>query len=275
MADRNQRNRRPGDNRDTDYHGSRQAEQFDDTFFDRPNDSEQRDRFNGGQMGEGRGSRPAGGIYYEEETRGIPSRSRGSGGGQGYDDYRNSGNYAGGDAMSGGGSRSENSYGRGFQPPIGENRGGRDFMRGQGRSQSGSGAGYRGDYDDHDRGFFERAGDEIASWFGDEDASRRRQQDHSGSGPSNYTRSDERILEDACDNLTDDWQVDARNIQVTVKDGEVTLDGTVDDRGAKRRAEDCVDCISGVKHVQNNLRLQDRIGEDAGYPARQGELDKS
>ena len=39
------------------------------------------------------------------------------------------------------------------------------------------------------------------SWFGDEDAARRRQQDHSGRGPSNYTRSDERIREDVCDRL--------------------------------------------------------------------------
>ncbi len=37
------------------------------------------------------------------------------------------------------------------------------------------------DYDrgdrDHDRGFFERAGDEIASWFGDDEAERRRRED--------------------------------------------------------------------------------------------------
>ena len=40
---------------------------------------------------------------------------------------------------------------------------------------------------DDDRGFFERAGDEVASWFGDEDAERRRHQDrmrdeHEGGG---------------------------------------------------------------------------------------------
>ena len=35
-----------------------------------------------------------------------------------------------------------------------------------------------------DRGFFDRAGDEVASWFGDEDAQRRRQMD------SRYDRSD-------------------------------------------------------------------------------------
>jgi hypothetical protein len=35
----------------------------------------------------------------------------------------------------------------------------------------------RGGYDDRDRGFFERAGDEVRSWFGDEDAERRRRED--------------------------------------------------------------------------------------------------
>jgi len=107
------------------------------------------------------------------------------------------------------------------------------------------------------RGFFERAGDEIASWFGDEDAARRREQDHRGRGPANYVRSDERIREDANDALTRDWAVDASEITVEVRDGEVTLDGTVHSRIAKRRAEDCVDDVSGVKHVQNNLRVKD------------------
>lgn len=106
------------------------------------------------------------------------------------------------------------------------------------------------------RGFFERAGDEIASWFGDEDAARRRDMDHRGRGPSDYTRSDERIREDVNDRLTHDWRIDARNVRVTVSDGEVTLDGTVDSRTAKRRAEDLADEVTGVGHVQNNLRVQ-------------------
>src|ERR671913_733927 len=35
----------------------------------------------------------------------------------------------------------------------------------------------RDDEDRGDRGFFERAGDEIASWFGDDEADRRRRED--------------------------------------------------------------------------------------------------
>lgn len=117
-------------------------------------------------------------------------------------------------------------------------------------------------YDRDDRGFFDRASDEVMSWFGDDDAARRRKmdhrEDHSGRGPANYKRSNERLLEDANERLTRDRQIDASNITVTCKDNEVTLDGTVDSRMAKRRAEDIVDDISGVKHVQNNLRVESR-----------------
>lgn len=123
---------------------------------------------------------------------------------------------------------------------------------------AGGGAGYSGRgawRDDDPRGFVDRAVDEVRSWFGDSDAERRREQDHRGRGPSDYTRSDERIREDANDRLTDHPLVDARNITVTVTEGEVTLAGTVGSRMEKRRAEDCVEDIGGVKHVQNNLRV--------------------
>jgi osmotically-inducible protein OsmY len=120
----------------------------------------------------------------------------------------------------------------------------------------------RSGYDRNRRDWFDRAGDEVMSWFGDEDAARRRQMDHRGRGPSNYTRSDDRIREDINDNLTDDWGVDASNITVQVKNGEVTLDGTVATRLQKRRAEDCAEEVSGVRNVQNNLRIQERSSWD-------------
>lgn len=106
-----------------------------------------------------------------------------------------------------------------------------------------------------ERGFMDRAGDEVASWFGDEAAEARREADHRGRGPKNYVRPDPRIEEDVNDRLTDDPFVDATEIAVSIKDREVTLDGTVDSRRAKRRAEDCADSVSGVVHVQNNLRV--------------------
>lgn len=107
-----------------------------------------------------------------------------------------------------------------------------------------------------ERGFFERAGDEVMSWFGDREASERREIDHRGRGPKNYVRSDERIRDDVNDRLADDRWVDASDINVEVGKGEVTLSGEVSDRYAKRRAEDCAEAVSGVRHVQNNLRYR-------------------
>jgi osmotically-inducible protein OsmY len=108
-----------------------------------------------------------------------------------------------------------------------------------------------------ERGFWDKATDEVSSWFGDEEAERRRRQDQQrGRGPKGYTRSDERIREDVSDRLTDDWRIDASNIEVMVANGEVTLNGTVESREEKRRAEDIAESVSGVSHVQNNLRVQ-------------------
>ena len=78
----------------------------------------------------------------------------------------------------------------------------------------------------------------------------------SGKGPKGYARSDERIREDVCDRLTDDPELDASSIDVRVEKGEVTLDGTVTHRQDNRHAEDLIDDVSGVKHVQNNLRVK-------------------
>jgi hypothetical protein len=50
--------------------------------------------------------------------------------------------------------------------------------------------------------------------------------------------------------------VDATEIEVTVSDAEVTLTGTVTSREQRRRAEDIAESVSGVTHVQNNLRVK-------------------
>jgi hypothetical protein len=77
----------------------------------------------------------------------------------------------------------------------------------------------------------------------------------SGKGPKGYRRSDERIKEDVCDRLSDGY-IDASEINVQVSDGVVTLTGTVTDKHAKRMAEDIVEQLSGVKDVQNQIRVQ-------------------
>jgi osmotically-inducible protein OsmY len=202
--------------------------------------------------------------------------------------------------------------------------------------------GYRRD----ERGFVDRAGDEVRSWFGDDEAERRRQMDErerdhyygsggyprggsdrapyadrywdrpswirpfgnernlgdrfpverewvdrtsspeypgtlrdrawedrnravgwfAGRGPRGYQRSDARINEDVCDRLCDSPEVDATDIDVRVTGGEVTLSGSVSDRDQKRRAEDLIEQVSGVREVHNTLRVAP--GQDATPPVR-------
>jgi hypothetical protein len=77
-----------------------------------------------------------------------------------------------------------------------------------------------------------------------------------GRGPRGYRRSDERIREEVCDLLTDDPRIDASDVEVNVENGEVTLSGTVDSRTEKRRAEDLIEVMPGVKDVHNRLRTK-------------------
>ncbi len=72
-----------------------------------------------------------------------------------------------------------------------------------------------------------------------------------------------------CDRLTDDPAVDASEIDVTVSNSEVTLNGTVNSREQRRRAEDCAEQVSGVTHVQNNVRV--RKEEQSGDQGTSGQ----
>jgi hypothetical protein len=94
----------------------------------------------------------------------------------------------------------------------------------------------------------EHAWSDPSAWYGE---GRYR-----GVGPKGYVRSDERIRELVCDDLMEDPWLDASRIEVVVRDGEVTLSGSVDSRDAKRFAEDVAEHAGGVKHVQNNLRVE-------------------
>jgi osmotically-inducible protein OsmY len=161
---------------------------------------------------------------------------------------------------------------------------GRRYGEGWRGAQGAYGRGRRGE----ERGFWDRASDEVSSWFGDEDAERRRQMDerregawhaggggHRGRGPRGYTRSDERIREDVSDRLTDDHYVDASDIEVSVSSCEVTLSGLVSNRDERRRAEDIAEHVSGVRHVQNNLRVrqqQSTTGTGTSQTTAAGEL---
>lgn len=98
----------------------------------------------------------------------------------------------------------------------------------------------------------------------------------SGKGPKGYQRSDERIREDICDGLTQDPHIDAQGISITVRQGEVTLEGTVPNRQMKRAAEDLAEQVMGVGEVTNTIRIQRASSHSGpeGADASEGEKSK-
>jgi hypothetical protein len=81
---------------------------------------------------------------------------------------------------------------------------------------------------------------------------------HVGRGPRDWRRTDERIREDVCQWMSDDPRLDAREIEVRVHDGEVTLEGRVEHRGVRRLAEDIAAAVPGVRDVFNRLKTGER-----------------
>jgi osmotically-inducible protein OsmY len=91
---------------------------------------------------------------------------------------------------------------------------------------------------------------------------------YTGRGPRGYQRSDDRIREDICDRLTRHGRIDATDVQIAVRNGEVTLDGIVDNREAKRLAEDVAESVDGVRDVTNHLKTS-RGGWESESPGRE------
>jgi hypothetical protein len=89
-----------------------------------------------------------------------------------------------------------------------------------------------------------------------------------GRGPQGYKRSDDRIMEDISEEMTRDHDLDASDISVEAKDGEVVLKGTVSDRESKRRAEEIAESCSGVKDVQNQIRIKRENSSDSGHDSK-------
>ena len=90
-----------------------------------------------------------------------------------------------------------------------------------------------------------------------------------GRGPKGYERSDDRIREDICDRLAESDDIDPSEVEVKVSKGEVSIEGTVDERRTKHAIEDLCDSVSGVKDVRNGLRVRQRR-DDSSASERSG-----
>jgi hypothetical protein len=164
---------------------------------------------------------------------------------------------------------SERGYGGGFyKEPYGRGyRRGEYYDQGYGRHSNiveGGHGGYRSGYG-------------SSTYSGAYDPWGARTGQYAGRGPRNYQRSDERVEEDINDRLTDHGDLDPTDIEVKVNNGEVTLSGSVDSRWAKRAAEDVAESVSGVKDVNNNLRVtqswQEERGQEQSRQERSGQQD--
>lgn len=156
-----------------------------------------------------------------------------------------------------------NQYGSGYGLQNNGNQSGSGYGQQNSGNQYGSGYGQqRGRQElSYGRGNETHCNNEFgSSRFGQSGSgslstSGRQTGEHKGKGPKGYQRSDERIKEDINDRLSDDEHIDASNTDVTIENGEVTLSGTVNSKEAKRRAEDAAEAISGIKNIENRIRV--------------------
>jgi hypothetical protein len=85
-----------------------------------------------------------------------------------------------------------------------------------------------------------------------------------GKAPKGYKRSDERIRDDVCDCIMRRGDIDASEVEVSVRDGEVVLTGFVYSRADKRAIEDLIDDVMGVLDIQNQLRVGPGVQQQQG-----------
>ncbi len=216
----------------------------------------------------------SGGSDRPEERRPYNETGRGSESEYGRRDrYIPRGDYGPG-AFNPGGGRSQDLFGtgnRGYGTTWGGSgvySEGRNLYRDQERDyNSGYGPDYRSNAGGHQGGFENRQGGQGSY----ADQQRNVMGQHAGKGPKGYRRSDDRIREEVCDALTQHGHIDASEIEVRVKDGEVTLTGTVDRRDEKRMAEDAVDRVPGVREVHNQLRAQPGNTQGSAQPPGNGQ----
>ncbi|MGA0599494.1 BON domain-containing protein [Caulobacter sp. KR2-114] len=110
------------------------------------------------------------------------------------------------------------------------------------------------------RSWWARTSDEVAAWFGNPDALRRRQRDeavgdHSGKGPAATIDEDERIVAEVSRQLTNDRMLDASRVAVACKDRAVMLTGEVTTSADSARAESIAAACGGVDSVENRLTI--------------------
>jgi len=108
------------------------------------------------------------------------------------------------------------------------------------------------------RSWWDRTSDEVAAWFGNVDALRRRQRDvavgdHAGQGPKFTHDEDARIVDQIGRRMTNDPNLDASRVTVTCHDRVVSLTGEVLTEADRHHAEHLAAAAPGALEVRNSL----------------------
>lgn len=85
--------------------------------------------------------------------------------------------------------------------------------------------------------------------------------EHVGKGPKGYSRSDERTRELICESLMHDPRIDARDVEVSVRAGELTFSGSVPDRWTKYAIEELSERYVSADRIRNELRIERGVNQ--------------
>lgn len=222
-----------------------------------------RQEFGQGRQFGGDDERDQSNFYGQGRRQGNWDQDRGQReqrGGQGYGSYGSQGygiGSAGENQVSRGGMRGQWDRGHGDMNRGDSQRRGSEYGGGHGgQSDRGSrqgSSGYSG-----------------SSWLGGGTEQTEPRQSFRGKGPKGYERSDERLQEMICERLMEDPHIDASEVSVQVKNREVTLEGTVEDRRTKYEIEELIEQCGGVKDVKNQLRVRSRSSESGSQTGLTG-----
>jgi hypothetical protein len=95
----------------------------------------------------------------------------------------------------------------------------------------------------------------MAAWRGRGRPPSEGAREAAGRGPKGYRRADERILDEVCERFARSG-VDAREVEVEVKEGVVTLGGHVESRDDRRLLAAVAEGILGVSDVDDRMRVR-------------------
>ncbi|WP_334161539.1 BON domain-containing protein [Phenylobacterium sp.] len=149
------------------------------------------------------------------------------------------------------------------------------FSRGYGRDfgAGGRNQGFDGSWGQGYGGSFDPGGEDLGAggrtWI--DQRADARSGPHAGRGPRGWSRTDARIREAVSEALMEDPLLDAREIEVQVEGGVVSLSGEVPGGSDAHRAEQLARRCGGVGEVRNDLQVHGRPRRDLSLDGRAGE----